>query len=92
MNIKGMSEQKLEKIYESAQKIEQLCFQTGMVILERRKKIKRITTGSRQFDLLLCKIRGLFLEGGIESMGITEAFGEFRTGKTQLSHTLCVTA
>lgn len=30
--------------------------------------------------------------GGIESMAITEAFGEFRTGKTQLSHTLCVTA
>jgi len=25
-------------------------------------------------------------------MAITEAFGEFRTGKTQLSHTLCVTA
>ena len=25
-------------------------------------------------------------------MSITEAFGEFRTGKTQLTHTLCVTA
>lgn len=25
-------------------------------------------------------------------MSITEAFGEFRTGKTQISHTLCVTA
>ncbi len=24
-------------------------------------------------------------------MSITEAFGEFRTGKTQLAHTLCVT-
>jgi meiotic recombination protein DMC1 len=33
-----------------------------------------------------------FSEGGIESMGITEAFGEFRAGKTQLAHTLCVTA
>lgn len=31
------------------------------------------------------------LAGGIESMAITEVFGEFRTGKTQLSHTLCVT-
>ena len=29
------------------------------------------------------------LGGGIESMAITEAFGEFRTGKTQISHTLC---
>jgi len=25
-------------------------------------------------------------------MSITEAFGEFRTGKTQISHTLCVMA
>ena len=25
-------------------------------------------------------------------MSITEAFGEFRTGKTQMSHTLCVAA
>lgn len=32
------------------------------------------------------------LMGGIESGSITEAFGEFRCGKTQLSHTLCVTA
>ena len=39
-------------------------------------------------DCLLSKLLG----GGIESMAITEAFGEFRTGKTQLSHTLCVTA
>lgn len=30
--------------------------------------------------------------GGIESMSITEVFGEFGTGKTQLCHTLCVTA
>lgn len=25
-------------------------------------------------------------------MSITEIFGEFRTGKTQLSHTLCVSS
>ena len=30
--------------------------------------------------------------GGLESMAITEVFGEFRTGKTQLAHTLCVTS
>ena len=32
------------------------------------------------------------LGGGLESMSITECFGEFRTGKTQLCHTLAVTA
>ncbi len=51
---------------------------------ERRKKVKKISTGSSQFDALL--------GGGIESMSITEAFGEFRTGKSQLAMTLCVTA
>ena len=30
-------------------------------------------------------------EGGIETGSITEMFGEFRTGKTQLCHTLAVT-
>ena len=29
--------------------------------------------------------------GGIETGSITEIFGEFRTGKTQLCHTLAVT-
>lgn len=31
------------------------------------------------------------LTGGIETGSITEIFGEFRTGKTQLCHTLAVT-
>ena len=31
------------------------------------------------------------LTGGIETGSITEIYGEFRSGKTQLCHTLCVT-
>jgi len=31
------------------------------------------------------------LIGGVETGSITEVFGEFRTGKTQLCHTLAVT-
>lgn len=50
----------------------------------KREKLRRISTGSKNLDTLL--------QGGVESMAITEVFGEFRTGKTQLSHTLCVTA
>ena len=33
----------------------------------------------------------VLFSGGIETGGITEIFGEFRTGKTQLCHQLCVT-
>lgn len=43
-----------------------------------------MTTGSSALD----KILG----GGVETASITELFGEFRTGKTQLSHTICVTS
>ena len=61
-----------------------MSFCSGLIVQERRKKIRKISTGSPSFDMLL--------QGGIESQSITEAFGEFRTGKTQLALTLCVTA
>ncbi|XP_034414523.1 meiotic recombination protein DMC1/LIM15 homolog isoform X2 [Cyclopterus lumpus] len=78
-NIKGLSEAKVEKIKEAAGKM-----LTAFEYSTKRKQVFNITTGSQEFDKLL--------GGGIESMAITEAFGEFRTGKTQLSHTFCVTA
>ena len=49
----------------------------------RFRYLVTLTTGSVELDKLL--------EGGIETGSITEVFGEFRTGKTQLCHTLCVT-
>eukprot|EP01022_Parablepharisma_sp_SALTPOND_P021616 TRINITY_DN4304_c0_g1_i1.p2 TRINITY_DN4304_c0_g1~~TRINITY_DN4304_c0_g1_i1.p2 ORF type:complete len:390 (+),score=49.60 TRINITY_DN4304_c0_g1_i1:139-1308(+) len=84
INIKGITDQKAEKIYEAAQKIEKGGFCTGLQVVEKRKKIKRLSTGSIGLDTLL--------GGGIESQAITEVFGEFRTGKTQLANTLAVTA
>ena len=33
-----------------------------------------------------------FLDGGIETQAVTEITGEFGTGKSQICHTLCVTA
>uniref|UniRef100_A0A3Q3L9P1 DNA meiotic recombinase 1 n=1 Tax=Mastacembelus armatus TaxID=205130 RepID=A0A3Q3L9P1_9TELE len=83
-NVKGLSEAKVEKIKEAAGKMLNVGFQTAFEYSAKRKQVFHITTGSQEFDKLL--------GGGIESMAITEAFGEFRTGKTQLSHTLCVTA
>ncbi|KAK7072995.1 Meiotic recombination protein dmc1 [Halocaridina rubra] len=84
-NIKGLSEAKVDKIKEVAAKLSGGDgFVTALVVCERRRHIFRINTGSSELDTLL--------GGGIESMAITEVFGEFRTGKTQLSHTLCITA
>ncbi|XP_032914952.1 meiotic recombination protein DMC1/LIM15 homolog isoform X1 [Catharus ustulatus] len=83
-NVKGLSEAKVDKIKEAANKLVEPGFLTAFEYSEKRKMVFHISTGSQEFDKLL--------GGGIESMAITEAFGEFRTGKTQLSHTLCVTA
>lgn len=44
----------------------------------------RITTGSKAFDDIL--------GGGVEQCSITEVYGEYRSGKSQLCHTLAVTA
>ncbi|KAL8584270.1 Meiotic recombination protein dmc1 [Nucella lapillus] len=82
--IKGISEAKMEKIKEAASKLCDAAFQTALEYADKRKQVFRISTGSVELNKLL--------GGGIESMAITEAFGEFRTGKTQLSHTLCVTS
>lgn len=58
-------------------------FTTANVIYEKRKLEYRISTGSKNLDELL--------DGGIETRAITELYGEYGTGKTQICHTLCVT-
>lgn len=83
-NIKGITEQKIEKIQEAALKIEDGGFITGYTVMLKRKNIVRVTTGSKNLDTLL--------GGGIETKAITEVFGEFRSGKSQLCHTIAVTA
>ncbi|CAI0465739.1 unnamed protein product, partial [Linum tenue] len=80
--IKGLSEAKVDKICEAAEKIVNFGYMTGSDALLKRKAVIRITTGSQALDELL--------GGGVETSCITEAFGEFRSGKTQLAHTLCV--
>ncbi|KAK3129109.1 hypothetical protein QOZ80_6BG0471660 [Eleusine coracana subsp. coracana] len=68
--IKGLSEAKVEKICEAAEKLLSQGFMTGSDLLIKRKSVVRITTGSQALDDLL--------GGGIETLCITEAFGEFR--------------
>jgi DNA repair protein RadA len=58
-------------------------FVPATVIYERRKSESRISSGSKNLDNLL--------GGGIETRSITELYGEFGSGKTQICHTLCVT-
>ncbi|XP_050301745.1 meiotic recombination protein DMC1/LIM15 homolog [Anthonomus grandis grandis] len=87
--INGFNEAQVIKIKEACKKIAQIGSATSSFInclelSEQRKQVFRLSTGSKNID----KILG----GGVESMSLTEVFGEARTGKTQLAHTLCVTA
>lgn len=81
--IKGMSETKAEKIIAEAAKLIPMGFTTATEFHQKRSAIVYLTTGSKELDRLL--------GGGIETGSITELFGEFRTGKTQICHTLAVT-
>ena len=58
-------------------------FTKATALYEKRKNEERISTGSKNLDDLF--------GGGIETRAITEIYGEYGTGKTQLCHTLCVT-
>nr|CAG4638567.1 EOG090X0906 [Cyclestheria hislopi] len=80
--IKGISEAKADKIMGEAQKLVPMGFTTATEYHQKRSEIIQITTGSKELDKLL--------GGGIETGSITEIFGEFRTGKTQLCLTLAV--
>ncbi|MCP4647246.1 MAG: DNA repair and recombination protein RadA [bacterium] len=60
----------------------QTGFETADQILERRKGVKRITTGSKSLDDLL--------GGGVETQSITECFGKFSSGKSQVGFQLAV--
>jgi len=82
-DVKGISEAKVNKLKEMVKNMVPMDFKTAADALEDRKALVTLTTGSVELDKLL--------EGGVETGSITEVFGEFRTGKTQLCHTLCVT-
>lgn len=78
-----LGETQAKKIISAAREAADFCaFVTADKVLERREKVGLITTGSAALDDLL--------GGGIETQAVTEAFGEFGSGKTQLAHQLCV--
>ncbi len=72
-----------EKVIEAARRSEKIDFETAFDVLERRRDVGHISVGSEGFNDLI--------GGGIETQSITEVFGEFGSGKSQISHELAVT-
>nr|QDO16240.1 DNA repair protein RAD51 [Lingulodinium polyedra] len=80
--VKGIGDQKAQKIAAAARMLVPMRMVSAAEMLQMRRNMVQLTTGSTQLDGLL--------GGGVETGQITEIFGEFRCGKTQLCHTLCV--
>ncbi|MFX0015413.1 MAG: DNA repair and recombination protein RadA [Promethearchaeota archaeon] len=83
MALGGFGEKIAGKIIKAAREKLGYGFITADIILESRRNMLKATTGADALDDLL--------NGGIETGSITELYGEYRTGKTQLAHQLCVT-
>uniref|UniRef100_A0A060T5A1 DNA repair protein RAD51 homolog n=1 Tax=Blastobotrys adeninivorans TaxID=409370 RepID=A0A060T5A1_BLAAD len=81
--IKGISEARAARIIQAATSSVQMGFRVASDVHRERTEMLAITTGSSRLDAAL--------GGGIETGSITELYGEYRTGKSQLCHTLAVT-
>jgi DNA repair protein RAD51 len=82
--VKSIGEAKQERMKAAASKLVPMGFQSANECLKQREEMIRISTGCASLDSLL--------RGGIETGSITEIIGEFKGGKTQICHTLAVTA
>ncbi|MDP3966389.1 MAG: helix-hairpin-helix domain-containing protein, partial [archaeon] len=79
----GISSAVARKAIQAARNMLELGFSDGMEFAKKRANVLHITTGSKNFDDLLGG-------KGIESKAITEAFGAYGSGKTQLGLSLAV--
>ena len=81
-DVAGITETTANKAISAARDLLDLGFATAEEVCNKRKTITKVTTGSEDFDKLL--------GGGIESQGLTEFFGEFGSGKSQIAMQLAV--
>ncbi len=78
----GVGEAVGRKIIQAARAAMEMDFESGEDILKKRLNVMKIKTGSGNLNALM--------GGGFETGAITECFGEFGSGKTQIGHNLAV--
>ncbi len=80
----GISVENAKKAIETAKESTTVNYETGEAIYEKRKQIGKISTNSKDLDELI--------GGGVETGAITEAYGRFASGKSQIGFQLSVNA
>ncbi|MEM3407633.1 MAG: LAGLIDADG family homing endonuclease [Nitrososphaerota archaeon] len=78
----GIGDKKAAEIISIAREAIEISFVTAKELSSLKSSIGRITTGSKMLDSLIA--------GGVETQSITEFYGEFGSGKSQLCHQLAV--
>ncbi len=81
-NAAGLGDGTARKIINAARESLDIGFLTGTEIWKRMQERKKLTTSSETLNKLL--------GGGVETQAITEFFGEYGSGKTQICHQLAV--
>lgn len=82
VDIAEVTKQTAMKAVQAARAVLDMGFRTGEDVLKQRESFRRITTGSKELDGLI--------GGGVETGAITECFGEFGSGKSQIGFQLAV--
>ena len=78
----GISEKKAFEVIKAARSAISVSFIRADELLKMRQNVARLTTGSKAIDEIL--------GGGLETQTITEFYGEYGSGKSQLCHQMCV--
>jgi len=78
----GVSEKKAAQIIQAARSSLGVSFIRADELFKMRKNVLRLTTGSKALDKVL--------DGGLETQTISEFYGEYGSGKSQICHQLCV--
>jgi DNA repair protein RadA len=78
----GISEKKAQDVIRAARSTLSLTFMRADELMKIRQNVMRLTTGSKAIDEVLA--------GGLETQTITEFYGEYGSGKSQLCHQMCV--
>jgi DNA repair protein RadA len=78
----GVGEKKAFSIIEAARSAIGINFVRADELLKMRQNVLRLTTGSQALDKIV--------DGGLETQTITEFYGEYGSGKSQICHQLCV--
>jgi len=78
----GVGEKKALEVIREARSSMVLSFIRADELLKMRQSVLRLTTGSKTLDELT--------GGGLETQTVTEFYGEYGSGKSQVCHQLCV--